>query len=187
MPAANLRRRTMASKPPLNRDIARRLRRDQTETRTPAVVSLAQLSTRGIQVPEAVSDRSLFRGFLLPGGRACCRARRLAAPESIGRRRKPNRVSTKRWIHGAEVLESSGNFRNRRGYATESRMLFQRAVERNDEDCKRCGAPDNRAAQMSLTLTLSRRTGEGIRGSISAVARKTGPEGGPVVPNSLRA
>jgi hypothetical protein len=41
-----------------------------------------------------------------------------------------------------------------------------------------CGAPGNRAAQMSLTLTLSRRTGEGIRSVASRRSLRFGRDDG---------
>jgi very-short-patch-repair endonuclease len=53
----------MPSKPPLTRDVARRLRTRSDGSRRYVVVALTRQPTRGIQVPQAVSHRTIFRGL----------------------------------------------------------------------------------------------------------------------------
>ena len=48
---------------------------------------------------------------------------------------------------------------------------FERRVEDQISKFQMCGATDNRAAQMSPTLTLPPRTGEGIRESLTLEAQ----------------
>ena len=144
----------MPSKQPLIRDTARRLRREQTEWEHNLWTRLRRRQLKGIKFRRQHPIGPFFADFFCPEAKLVIEidgsqhADELARDESRTEFLRDAGYEVLRfWNH--EIRSEIDTVVQRIGDALKNR------TQHETEEFRMCGASDNRAAQMSLTLTLS--------------------------------